>query len=135
MDEALKPASYPSPTHVPETDELLAELWEARIVNPYASADRIRQYVLERCRDWEVSIKRVKKIMKDHPYLHTIPLVVPGGVQGEGQGDSMDSMDLAFQKSMDKESLQLLLYELTKRENKFLDYVHEEAATMWMPTR
>jgi hypothetical protein len=135
MDEALKPASYPSPTHVPDTEELLAELWEARIVNPYASADRIRQHVLERCKDWEVSIKRVKKIMKDHSYLHTIPLIVPGSSQGGEQSDSIDSVDSALQKSMDKESLQLLLYELTKRENKFLDYVHDEAATMWMPTR
>ena len=132
MSEALQPASYPSPTIIPESDELLAELWEARMVNPYYSAERIRQYVLERCKNWEVSIKRVKKMIKDHPYLHTIPLVIPDGLSDDEHGEGVE---IALQRTMDKDALRLLLYELTNRENTFLDYVHDEAARMWMPTR
>ncbi|KAG9053450.1 hypothetical protein FS842_008184 [Serendipita sp. 407] len=117
---------------VPLTDELFAELWEARIVYPYASAERIRLYILERCTHWEVSLKRIKKLMKDHPYLQTIPLTVSDLVKDVEQGEGVE---IALQRTMDKESLRLLLFELTNRENTFLDYVHDEAARMWMPTR
>lgn len=117
---------------IPEHDELLAELWDARMVNPYASAERIRQYVLDRCKDWEVSLKRVKKMMKDYPYLHTIPLTLPDNVLDDEQGEGVE---ITLQRTMNKEALRLLLYELTKRENTFLDYVHDEAARMWTPTR
>jgi hypothetical protein len=132
MEEALTSASSSSPTMIPDSDELFAELWDARMVNPYASAERIRQYVLDRCKDWEVSLKRVKKMMKDHPYLHTIPLTIPANVLDEEQGEGVE---IALQRTMDKEALRLLLYELTKRENTFLDYVHDETARMWAPTR
>jgi len=132
MSDALKPAGYPSPTVIPEQEELFAELWEARMLYPYSSAERIRQYVLERCRDWEVSLKRVKKMMKDHPYLQTIPLGMHQGVSDDEHGEGVD---VTLQRTMDKDALRLLLYELTKRENTFLDYVHDEAARMWMPTR
>jgi hypothetical protein len=132
MSEALKPAVYSSPTIIPEQDELFAEVWEARMVNPYYSAERIRQYVLERCRDWGVSLSRVKKMMKDHPYLRTIPLVITEGLSDDEHGEGVE---VALQRTMDKDALRLLLYELTKRENTFLDYVHDEAARMWMPTR
>jgi hypothetical protein len=117
---------------IPDSEELFAELWEARMVNPYASAERIRQYVLDRCKDWEVSLKRVKKMMKDYPYLHTIPLGISATVQDDEQGEGVE---VALQRTMEKEALRLLLYELTRRENNFLDYVHDEAARMWMPTR
>lgn len=132
MAEALRPASFPSPNIVPDSDELFAELWEARMLYPYASAERLRQYILERCREWEVSLKRVKKMIKDHPYLQTIPL----GSSSPASDDGHDQpVEVALQRTMDKEALRVLLYELTKRENTFLDYVHDEAARMWMPTR
>lgn len=131
MEETRSTFSCSSPTIIPESEELLAELWDARMVNPYASAERIRQYVLGRCKGWEVSLKRVKKMMKDYPYLHTIPLgisTIPDDEHGEG-------MEMTLQRTMDKEALRLLLYELTMRENTFLNYVPDDSARMWMPTR
>lgn len=132
MSQAHTSTSLASPTIVPGSEELLAELWEARIVHPYASAERIRQYILERCRNWEISLKRVKKIIKDYPYLHTIPLAVSEGITDEGRGNSVS---MAASRTMRKEALQLLLLEFTIRENVFLNHVHEEAAQMWHPTR
>ena len=132
MAEALKPANFPSPNIVPDSDELFAELWDARMLYPYASAERIRQYILERCREWEVSLKRVKKMIKDHPHLQTIPLGPCGPMSDDGHDQLVE---VPLQRTMDKEALRVLLYELTKRENTFLDYVHDEAARMWMPTR
>lgn len=135
MSDALLSPSFASPTIIPESDELFAELWEARMVNPYYSAERIRQYVLERCKNWEVSLKRVKKMIKDHPYLHTIPLTLTDGGGLSEDDEHGEGVEIALLRTMDKDALRLLLYELSNRENTFLDYVHDEAARMWMPTR